>query len=135
MPTYGYRCQTCGSEFDVWQRMTDPPQAACPSCSGAGARLFFPASIVFKGSGFYKTDSRSGATANGSGAQQDGKPGAASEKQGAPEKAAETTGDKRSSKEAAPSDAGGSRSKGPSDPASSGTASSGSSSTPPTPAG
>lgn len=58
MPTYGYRCRSCSTEFEVWQTMRDEPGAACPSCGGASARLFFPAGIVFKGSGFYKTDSR-----------------------------------------------------------------------------
>lgn len=58
MPTYGYRCEQCGEEFDVWQRMSDEPKAGCPSCGGPGKRLFFPAGIVFKGGGFYKTDSR-----------------------------------------------------------------------------
>ena len=60
MPTYGYRCEKCGNEYDVWQRMSDEPGAACPSCGGEGRRLFFPAGIVFKGGGFYKTDSRKG---------------------------------------------------------------------------
>ncbi|GAC1338148.1 MAG: hypothetical protein NVSMB29_03530 [Candidatus Dormibacteria bacterium] len=71
MPTYGYRCQSCASEFEVWQRMTDQPGADCPSCGAAGKRLFFPTGIVFKGGGFYKTDSRgaegSGATAKAGG--------------------------------------------------------------------
>ena len=67
MPTYGYRCESCGTEFEVLQRMSDPPQAACPSCSGAGKRLFFPAGILFKGSGFYKTDSRGSETASANG--------------------------------------------------------------------
>ena len=58
MPTYGYRCEKCGHEFDVWQRMSDQAGADCPVCGGAGRRLFFPAGIVFKGGGFYKTDSR-----------------------------------------------------------------------------
>ncbi len=58
MPNYGYRCQACASEFEVLQRMSDPAQAACPGCGGAGTRLFFPTGILFKGSGFYKTDSR-----------------------------------------------------------------------------
>ena len=58
MPTYGYRCTECGHEFDVWQRMSDEPGAACPVCGKAGKRLIFPAGIVFKGAGFYKTDSR-----------------------------------------------------------------------------
>lgn len=60
MPTYGYRCEKCGTEYDVWQRMTDEPRAACPACGADGKRLFFPAGIVFKGGGFYKTDSRKG---------------------------------------------------------------------------
>ena len=59
MPIYGYRCQACEQEFEVTQRMSDPAVAACPACGGTGTRLFFPAGIVFKGSGFYKTDSRS----------------------------------------------------------------------------
>jgi putative FmdB family regulatory protein len=58
VPTYGYRCQQCGEEFDVWQRMSDEAKADCPKCGAAGKRLFFPAGIVFKGTGFYKTDSR-----------------------------------------------------------------------------
>jgi putative FmdB family regulatory protein len=58
VPTYGYRCQECGEEFDVWQRMSDEAKADCPKCGAAGKRLFFPAGIVFKGTGFYKTDSR-----------------------------------------------------------------------------
>ncbi|HVS44952.1 MAG TPA: FmdB family zinc ribbon protein [Candidatus Dormibacteraeota bacterium] len=57
MPTYGYRCEN-GHEFDLVQRMSDEPVAECPSCGSRGRRLFFPAGIVFKGSGFYKTDSR-----------------------------------------------------------------------------
>lgn len=66
MPTYGYRCQSCEREFDVWQRMTDESKASCPTCGGSGKRLFFPAGLVFKGSGFYVTDNRRGAGSNGS---------------------------------------------------------------------
>ena len=64
MPTYGYRCNVCNGEFDVWQKMTDDAVAACPTCGGASRRLFFPAGIVFKGSGFYATDSRKASTAS-----------------------------------------------------------------------
>ena len=59
MPTYGYRCPK-GHEFEIWQSMTDDAAANCPECGEPARRLFFPAGIVFKGSGFYKTDSRSG---------------------------------------------------------------------------
>ena len=73
MPTYGYRCEACSLEFELWQRMTDEPEAACPTCGGAGRRLIFPVSIVFKGSGFYATDHRA-KTSDG----QEGKDGATS---------------------------------------------------------
>lgn len=73
MPTYGYRCRSCSHEFEVWQRMSDPAGAPCPECSGPGARLFFPAGIVFKGSGFYKTDSRTSAGSAPAAAGADGK--------------------------------------------------------------
>jgi putative FmdB family regulatory protein len=58
VPTYGYRCKKCSLEFEVRQRMTDDSGAACPNCGGEGRRVIFPAGIVFKGTGFYKTDSR-----------------------------------------------------------------------------
>jgi len=69
LPTYGYRCPKCSLEFDVWQRMTDEAVATCPNCGAVARRLFFPAGIVFKGSGFYKTDSRK-AAASGDTASQ-----------------------------------------------------------------
>jgi putative FmdB family regulatory protein len=58
VPTYGYRCPACQQEFDVWQKMSDPPGAQCPVCGADAKRMFFPAGIVFKGTGFYATDSR-----------------------------------------------------------------------------
>ncbi|MBV9099692.1 MAG: hypothetical protein JOZ46_02180 [Candidatus Dormibacteraeota bacterium] len=70
MPTYGYRCPSCSTEFDVWQRMSDEPAAACPSCGAAAHRLFFPAGIVFKGTGFYATDNRSKSGSGGDGAKK-----------------------------------------------------------------
>ena len=67
MPTYGYHCPTCLTEFEVLRRMTDEDAVDCPSCGTTGRRLFFPAGIVFKGSGFYKTDSRGGSGASSGG--------------------------------------------------------------------
>jgi putative FmdB family regulatory protein len=64
VPTYGYHCPDCDAEFEVLQRMTDPPTADCPRCGTPGRRLFFPTGIVFKGSGFYKTDSRRSTSAS-----------------------------------------------------------------------
>jgi len=56
MPTYEYLCQTCNHRFEQWQKMTDDPLEICPVCGNHIRRVFFPAGIVFKGSGFYKTD-------------------------------------------------------------------------------
>jgi putative FmdB family regulatory protein len=64
VPTYGYHCPSCDAEFEVRKRMTDATGADCPRCGTPGRRVFFPAGIVFKGSGFYKTDSRRAATAS-----------------------------------------------------------------------
>lgn len=91
MPTYGYRCQTCSHEFEVWQKMTDQPVAACPTCGGTSRRLIFPVGIVFKGSGFYATDHRSpsGGSAAKDGASSSGgkeKPDTKSSSSGGKEK-------------------------------------------------
>jgi len=79
VPTYGYRCPACATEFEVWQKMTDPPGAPCPACGADAKRIFFPAGIVFKGTGFYATDSRKSSTAsssNGSGSGEKSPAGA-----------------------------------------------------------
>jgi putative FmdB family regulatory protein len=67
MPTYGYHCPRCQTDFEVLQRMTDEPGADCPTCGTRARRLFYPTGIVFKGSGFYKTDSRTPASAGAGG--------------------------------------------------------------------
>ena len=56
MPTYEYLCRGCSHRFETWQKMTDDPLTICPECGGVIRRVLFPAGIVFKGSGFYKTD-------------------------------------------------------------------------------
>ena len=57
MPTYGYRCDK-GHEFEVFQAMADAPLDKCQVCGAPVRRIFYPVGIVFKGPGFYKTDSR-----------------------------------------------------------------------------
>ena len=60
MPTYSYECQACGTKFDQYQKFDDAPITKCPNCKkNKVRRVFTPAAIVFKGSGWYKTDSRS----------------------------------------------------------------------------
>jgi len=58
MPTYEYRCKDCGEELEVVQSFTDDPLTACPACSGVLRKVFGNVGIAFKGSGFYKNDSR-----------------------------------------------------------------------------
>ncbi|MFE7800339.1 FmdB family zinc ribbon protein [Nocardia sp. NPDC057440] len=62
MPTYSYACTQCDNRFDVVQSFTDEALSVCPECSGKLRKLFNSVGIVFKGSGFYRTDSRGGAS-------------------------------------------------------------------------
>lgn len=66
MPIYGYRCKICGHELEVLQKMSDPPLKTCPKCSGELQKILYPAGVIFKGSGFYSTDYKSGSKASGS---------------------------------------------------------------------
>jgi putative FmdB family regulatory protein len=66
MPTYRYRCTKCGEEFELWQSIHDEALTRHPGCGGTVTKVFAPAGIVLKGSGFYRTDSRA-AAATGSG--------------------------------------------------------------------
>ncbi|OBG29108.1 FmdB family transcriptional regulator [Mycobacterium alsense] len=72
MPTYSYACTQCADRFDVVQAFTDDALTTCEKCSGRLRKLFNSVGVVFKGSGFYRTDSRadgnkSKASTNGSG--------------------------------------------------------------------
>ncbi len=58
MPTYQYRCQDCSSQLEVVQKFTDDPLTRCPTCEGTLRKVFSAVGVVFKGSGFYATDSR-----------------------------------------------------------------------------
>lgn len=60
MPTYQYACTACGHQLEAVQSFTDEPLSDCPSCEGRLRKVFNSVGIVFKGSGFYRTDSRSG---------------------------------------------------------------------------
>ncbi|MEU1984099.1 FmdB family zinc ribbon protein [Nocardia sp. NPDC019395] len=62
MPTYSYACTQCDNRFDIVQSFTDDALTVCSECSGALRKLFNSVGIVFKGSGFYRTDSRSGSS-------------------------------------------------------------------------
>jgi putative FmdB family regulatory protein len=68
VPTYSYACTECGNRFDVVQAFTDEALTTCEQCSGRLRKLFNSVGVVFKGSGFYRTDSRESAknSVNGS---------------------------------------------------------------------
>ncbi|WP_370330857.1 FmdB family zinc ribbon protein [Mycolicibacterium hippocampi] len=61
MPTYSYACTECDNKFDVVQSFTDDSMTECPKCDGRLRKLFGKVGVVFKGSGFYRTDSREAA--------------------------------------------------------------------------
>ena len=63
MPTYQYTCIECGEPLEAVQKFSDEPLTVCPACGGRLRKVFSPVGIVFKGSGFYRTDSRKSATA------------------------------------------------------------------------
>lgn len=65
MPTYSYACTECDNRFDAVQAFTDDALSTCPRCSGRLRKLFNSVGVVFKGSGFYRTDSREGASKSG----------------------------------------------------------------------
>ena len=64
MPTYEYACRACGEHHEVVQSFGDDALTVCPSCSGELRKVFSAVGVVFKGSGFYKTDSRQAAKAS-----------------------------------------------------------------------
>jgi putative FmdB family regulatory protein len=63
VPTYQYTCTECGEPLETVQKFSDEPLTVCPACGGRLRKVFSPVGIVFKGSGFYRTDSRKNATA------------------------------------------------------------------------
>ena len=63
MPTYQYTCTECGEPLETVQKFSDEPLTLCPACGGRLRKVFSPVGIVFKGSGFYRTDSRKSAAA------------------------------------------------------------------------
>ena len=63
MPTYQYVCTECGDQVEAVQKFTDDPLTVHDTCGGRLRKVFSPVGIVFKGSGFYRTDSRKGSSA------------------------------------------------------------------------
>jgi len=94
VPTYQYACTDCEHELEAVQKFTDEPLTECPSCSGRLRKVFSAVGVVFKGSGFYRTDSRAKSSAS--------EPGSSSKSD-----AATKSGSNSGERPAAKSDAGG----------------------------
>ena len=93
MPIYGYKCESCGHEFEVLQKMSDAPLTACPKCSGKLRKLMYPAGVIFKGSGYYTTDYKGSSKAGDSGSSNGSDSAKTSGK--AAEKASDSSGDSK----------------------------------------
>lgn len=87
MPVYAYGCKDCGHAFDIRQSFSDDALTACPECGGQLRKKFNTVGVVFKGSGFYRNDSRSDAKSSGSNASDSSASPEKSTATGAPEKA------------------------------------------------
>jgi putative FmdB family regulatory protein len=72
VPTYQYACTECGHAFDQFQSFTDDALTVCPECQGRLRKVFNAVGVVFKGSGFYRTDSRTGSEKVGSATSSNG---------------------------------------------------------------
>ena len=102
MPTYQYACTDCAERLEKVQKFTDDPLTVCPSCGGKLRKVFSPVGIVFKGSGFYRTDSRKDqkaaepALASGNGKASDGASGSGSDSGSSSESKGDNGGDKKS---------------------------------------
>ena len=99
MPTYSYACTECSNRFDVVQAFTDDALTTCEKCSGRLRKLFNSVGVVFKGSGFYRTDSRESAksSTNGS-AKSSSEASSSTEKSGSAEKSSASSDKSDSSK-------------------------------------
>jgi putative FmdB family regulatory protein len=101
VPTYEYACRSCGTHVEVYQRFSDPPLTECGVCGGPLRKVFHPAGILFKGSGFYATDSRRSSSSRKEGAKGEG--GGSGETAAASSGSATDTGkDKSTAKDTGP---------------------------------
>ena len=94
MPTYQYACNDCGHELEAVQSFSDDALTTCPECQGSLRKLFGNVGVVFKGSGFYRTDSRSsgaGSDSSSSGSSSSGSSSSGSSSSGSPSSGSSST--------------------------------------------
>ena len=114
MPTYSYACTECENRFDAVQAFTEDALTTCPQCSGRLRKLFNSVGVVFKGSGFYRTDSReasksavandSGSSAGSSGSDKSGSDKSGSDKSGSDKSGSDKSGSDKSGSDKKSSD-------------------------------
>lgn len=80
MPTYSYACTECSNRFDAVQAFSDDALTTCPKCSGRLRKLFGSVGVVFKGSGFYRTDNRESGKSSSNGSAKSSESSSSSEK-------------------------------------------------------
>lgn len=100
MPIYGYRCRSCGNELEVLQKMSDPPLKTCPKCSGELTKILYPVGVIYKGSGYYSTDYKSGkasSSAAANGAKSDSSDGSGDSKPATTESKSESKAESKAS--------------------------------------
>ena len=97
MPTYSYACTECGNRFDAVQAFTDDALTECPQCTGRLRKLFGSVGVVFKGSGFYRTDSRTTSSESTNGEKKTETPAAKSNGDAKPSTDKTSSSDKKTS--------------------------------------
>lgn len=90
MPTYQYACTSCGHRFEAVQAFTEDSLTTCPVCAGQLRKVYGSVGVVFKGSGFYRTDSRNGKTAATTAAGADAKSDKSAAKSDSPSSSSES---------------------------------------------
>ena len=101
MPTYQYACTECGHSFEQFQSFSEDALTVCPECDGKLRKLFNAVGVVFKGSGFYRTDSRSGSSSSDTAASSTSSSSSSSSSSGASSAATAASGSSSSSSSSA----------------------------------
>jgi putative FmdB family regulatory protein len=104
MPTYEYACTNCGHRFDVRQSFSEDPINDCPQCGANVRRVLYPAGVIFKGSGWYATDSRKGSASHSSSSSSSDSSATSSSESTAPAAKSDTKDTAKKAKSAAADD-------------------------------
>ena len=96
MPTYSYACTECDNRFDTVQAFSDDALTSCPRCNGRLRKLFGKVGVVFKGSGFYRTDSRESAKSASNGSAKTPESASSSDKSSSDKSSSSTSSDSTS---------------------------------------